>query len=414
MSDEPIEKLPEEKEEKPKIINDTSENEAIKDLTDRLDTAETRLKESEGAVMNSLSKSQKADLTDGGQTDLHIHEGQLSAAQKTDLTDGGATTLHSHAYTDNIGGVGVYGDGSDGELSIISNSQSSGTWVANGILLKDIFPNNLEISGGDLDTGGYRIFVKGTLTINAGKEIHRNGNHGGNGNGTLQGDGGIAGAALASGTVYGSEDGKVGGDGNQVASASPGVAGDNITQALGVAGKAGGAGGDSSPYTGGAAGAAGTVTAASSRAKSSLFLLGYDITAGAYPQQLKGSAGSGSGGGGSAAGAKGGGGGGSGSPGGTVWIACKTLVLNGKISARGGNGGNGGNGTPANDSAGGGGGAGGNGGLIFLIYNTKSGSGSTDVAGGNKGVKGTGYGNATAAEDGTAGAAGVVIEIINI
>jgi len=79
-----------------------------------------------------------------------------------------------------------------------------------------------------------------------------------------------------------------------------------------------------------------------------------------------------------------------GAGGGAIYIFAKNLVNNGTIEAKGENGENGTNGT-YQKRAGGGGGAGG---LVVLNYITKSGTGNIDVSGGNGGTSGCGNGQA--------------------
>ena len=61
--------------------------------------------------------------------------------------------------------VPVFGDGSDGDVTLVGNTTLS----------RDMLYNSLDTSGFSLDCGGYRIFVKNTLT-NSGT-IHANGNN---------------------------------------------------------------------------------------------------------------------------------------------------------------------------------------------------------------------------------------------
>ena len=354
----------------------------------------------------------------------------------------------------------VYGDGSDGDVDINSGAFSSGPITSNA-LTRDAFFDDLTLSGGDLNCAGYRLFVKGTLTLNNGYKIHRNGNNGGNGgnaSGVTAGSAGSAGTALSDGSVKGGTAGVAGLVGatgltstnSNGTNGNAGTVGASVAKILGVAGAAGGASGDAgqggdinpggSGQTGGAAGS-GTGTVYNKPYSSMAAYLLYDFLPSG--DNLKSSAGSGSGAGGASGGAlgspsnvksgAGGGGGGSGSTGGILSIFAKTLVNNGTIEAKGGTGGNGGNGGngdqngqtdwAAGGGGGGGGGAGGSGGVIIIVYSTKSGAGSTSVVGGSggtKGTKGTGTsGGAYAGQsadgndgiDGTAGNSGTLIEL---
>ncbi len=145
----------------------------------------------------------------------HSDQGATGSELET-LTDGSETTLHSHA-------VLLFGDGSDGNVTISSNTT----------LTSNKFYNNLTIdTNSTLTPAGYFIFVKGTLTIESGSKIDwsgKNGTAGGNGVGrTSAGSGGTAGAALADGFLKGSLVGKVGGaGGNGDAGGASGTNGNN-------------------------------------------------------------------------------------------------------------------------------------------------------------------------------------------
>jgi hypothetical protein len=84
-------------------------------------------------------------------------------------------------------GIGIdalFGDGSDGNVTISSNTS----------LTRDMYYDNLTIDGSvTLNPNGYRIFVSGTLTLDNGAIIARNGNPG-------TSSGGF-GAGLAAGTL---------------------------------------------------------------------------------------------------------------------------------------------------------------------------------------------------------------------
>ena len=58
-----------------------------------------------------------------------------------------------------LGGLFVYGDGSDGNVTLTTNTT----------LTRDMYYNNLTINSGvNLDPAGYRVFVKDTLTFVSG------------------------------------------------------------------------------------------------------------------------------------------------------------------------------------------------------------------------------------------------------
>jgi hypothetical protein len=363
-------------------------------------------------------------------------------------------------YNDsNLSFQSFWGDGSDGTVDINSGAFTSGPITSNA-LTRDAYFTNLTLSGGDLNCAGYRLFVKGTLTINNGYKVHRNGNNGGNGaNGGYGGQdlpipGGTGGAQLADAFLSGGEDGKAGGEGGRGKESGAGcptggtVAGDAVSNALGANGKAGangGRGGRSIVWAAVAAagigGAGGVATASTVNPKTytELVLMRnfYDTT----PTKFTINGGTGGSGGGGAGnkdsggpgeykgGGSGGGGGGGGSSAGIVVILAKKIINNGIISANGGNGGNGGNGASAvyfslynvliGCGGGGGAGSGGNGGLVVAIYNSLSGSGSITVSGGTAGTAGI-AGTPTAEYPayigvnggaGTAGATGIIIQL---
>lgn len=310
---------------------------------------------------------------------------------------------------------GIFGDGSDGDVTISANTT----------LTSDMYYNNLTINNGvTLNPGGYRIFVKGTLTNNGTiARVGNNGTNGGNGGSYpdygIGGTAGAGGAALAGGFLDGGEDGKNGGAGAVGVSTATGdgingdagVAGDSVSLSLGVNGVAGVSGGNGgtvnlkSAGTGGAGGATGTATPPTSKIRTSAELIVFRDYNSTNPTKLKGSAGSGGSGGGGSGGARGsnaasgmgGGGGGSGSGGGVILICAAKIVNNGIISVKGGNGGNGGNagapgGVGANNwtvggSGGGGAGSGGPGGVLVLIYKRIT-AGTLVYTGGDPGTPG--------------------------
>ena len=128
--------------------------------------------------------------------------------------------------------LGFFGDGSDGDVVL-----GAGTTT----LVKDMFYNNLTIAFGDtLETGGFVVHVKGTLSVEG--TITRRGGPGGNATlGPLAG--GTAGTGyLAAGSLNStSSDGGTG----SAASSSGGTVGINPTYPGNVA--RGGKGGDAPP-----------------------------------------------------------------------------------------------------------------------------------------------------------------------
>jgi len=364
----------------------------------------------------------------GGQTAYDTGSGfwlgYASTAYKFSLGDGTAANSLKWDGTDlwvkgtKLTFQSLFGDGDDGDL--VTSSDVT--------LTADTYYGDLTISNGDtLYTAGYRLFVKGTLTVTG--TLDRSGNAGSNGtNGEVgqHGQGGAGGAALTSGSLMGGEDGKTGGS----SSGGVGTAGDNAAKALsgnGAAGGAGGSGGDAgvpgSPDAGGAGGAAGSATG-------TIFNYPRNVTA-AYimydflpsGDNIRPSAGSGSGGAGGVGAngnGDGGGGGGSGSTGAILWVAAKIIIVTGTIKANGGAGGDGGDGADYGDpvrgaGGGGGGGAGGNGGTVLLIYNTYTNSGTVEAAAGVAGLGGDGGtstgGNGANGANASAASAGEVITL---
>lgn len=306
----------------------------------------------------------------------------------------------------------IFGDGSDGEGTISTNSS----------LTRDFFYNNLTIdSSAILNTNGFRLFVKGDLIIKSGSSISVNGNDGADGNdGPAGGAGGSGGAAAhSSGSLPASLAGKAGGSLQGNNEGEVGTAGDGVVKGLGANGAAGGAGGagETNPGTQPSGGAAGTISGTVfnvPRSPQAAYML-HDTQPSDTFDVLRGSASSGSGAAGNDATVgpgTAGGGGGSGSPGGMMVIFANRIINEGTISANGGNGGDGGD-SDGNDAGGGGGGAGGSGGVIILVYGTKSGAGTYTVTAGTGGIAGTSPagGDGTDGDPGADGNDGTLIEI---
>lgn len=326
----------------------------------------------------------------------------------------------------------TYADGTDGDVTISSNTN----------LARDMYYNNLTIdSGFTLNPSGYRIFVAGTLTNNG--TIARNGVAGTNGtNGTsgVAGVKGTGGAALATGSIFGSVAGKDGINGvlgnNGSANGTNGTAGSAQNPSItGINGSAGGTGGTGglTPGSGGAGGAAtietnnfnfGAFYSGVLNSETSISIVPYLLNGATSFNQLSSSAGSGSGGTGfwtanASASTAGGGSGASGSGGGIVYIQAKTIINNGAFEAKGGAGGNGGDSFTSNGTngvaSGPGGGGGGAGGLVVLVYNSLSGAGTIDVTGGAGGAGGAAAtGSYATANNGSAGTAGNTGKYIKI
>jgi hypothetical protein len=262
---------------------------------------------------------------------------------------------------------GVYGDGSDGDITV-----SAGT----STIARDMYYRNLTINtGATLKTNGYRVYVQNTLT-NLGT-VDRSGN---------DASGRTAGTALAAGSLGGSAAGGAGGS-----LLANGTAGGAITALVGTVGTAG---------TGGAttrtAGAAGAVTAfaASYGGIRALPWAAMGVYLGVGGNGVLGGAPGGGGGAGTST--QGGGGGGGG--GGAMILCARKLINSGTITTAGGNGG-----SATGTSAGAGGGGGG--GPLVLVYGALTNTGTITAGAGASGVTGI---------DGTVPAnAGPVIQIPN-
>ena len=309
----------------------------------------------------------------------------------------------------------AFSDGSDGEVTLSASTT----------LISDMYYNNLTVdSGVVLNTGGYRIFVKGTLTNNG--TISRDGNIGGNGTDATAGfigDKGVGGVALASGTIYGGLAGGDGADGvkaqNSTTDGKNGTAGGDldpsITNVNGTAGGSGGTGG-LTPGTGGTGGTAtietnnfnfGAFTSGVLDSETTIKYIPYLLNGNSSFNTLSSSASCGGGGSGYAiadptSNASSGGAGGAGGNAGIVYIQANIIINNGTISVIGGAGGDAGESFTTNGAvaaaSGSGGGAGGSGGLVVLVYTSYPTTGTVTISGG---AGGTG-----AVHQGTAGSTG--------
>lgn len=289
------------------------------------------------------------------------------------------------------GGVGGYGDGSDGNATmdgattVIGIVPSANTYT----LARDSFFNNLTINPGiSLITNGFRLFVAGTLTNN----------------GTIQWNGAPGIATGAAPAVTGNTNSSfISGSG----AAAPGTAGGAGGTAAGTAGTnqsgtglggAGGAGGAGSGGAGGAGGTVGLIGTSTGPPRWFPYSMMGRVPIGAGTGAYQGGAGGGGGGGDATAAASGG------SGGGVVYLAAKTIGGTGAIQARGGAGA-----TPGAGNRGGGGGGGG--GLVVVTSQSASAGaipGQTIDA--NPGALGNGIGTGA---NGVAGSAGLVIVVQN-
>src|SRR5437870_192370 len=202
-------------------------------------------------------------------------------------------------------GIGLFGDGSDGDVTIKTSTT----------LKQDMYYHNLTIeSGQTLNPGGFRVFVSGTLTLNRGARISRDGN-----------DYGVDwGAALSAGTLGGS------GAGGSIATSYEGSGG-------AVANSLGGSGGGFQDFHNGVASPPDVSVGGGGVFRSALQALS--------GRSLDGAVVNGGGGGGVGPYAGGGGGG-------VVVVAARTVVVSGGATTISANGG----GSPSPYGGGGGGG----------------------------------------------------------
>lgn len=233
----------------------------------------------------------------------------------------------------------IFGTGKDGDVTI------TGTTVT---LTDDMYYNDLTIdASGVLATAGFRVFVKGTATING--RLHNDGN----GNAA---PGRTAGTATVTGTVGA---GAAGGDGGNAGTA--GTAGSAVAANTRMGGTGGNGGtGASGANAGGTGGTTGTPALIDGGFRS-----WFDVFCATRGQNVSGTklnGGCGGGGGGASNFAIGGGGGGGG---GVVTLIANTVSGTGTISANGGVGSGGGTGSGGNTGGGGGGG----GGAVIVVCN---------------------------------------------
>lgn len=266
------------------------------------------------------------------------------------------------------GGLAIYGDGSDGNVTISSNTA----------LTRDMYYDTLTVDATfTLDTAGFIIYCKTEAIING--FIAASG---------LNASGATGGAAVGpSGTLgVNSSAGASGGTG-------AGSAASARTNSLGASGGAGGAG------SGGAGGAGGTASAPLASEGGAQALKATPIASLVRRKNstfsvFTGGAGGGSGGG---DGANAGGGGGSGAV--ALALFAKAISGSGALSAIGGNGANG-----VAGNAGGGGGGGG--GAIITVAQTSD-AVTRSAAGG---AAGNGVGTGV---NGTAGSNGNIFTLVN-
>lgn len=313
------------------------------------------------------------------------------------------------------------GDGSTSGGVAPLGSAIAGNWFGSGVsgsatisgdttLDGPRFYTNLTINSTfTLNTGGWPVFVSGTLTVNG--TIGRPGNNGTTASSTSGATGGSSLSSTGTPELGGSHQGGTGGNGGTAAGSAAGILTSPSPLFIGgLSGRAGGAGGAGSGGAGGSGGTGPTgLGAPIGRIDHPLYYYdGGGVLA--YVPYL-GGVGSKGGGGGGGDGTAGGGGGGGGSGGGIVRIFAKTIVVgaSGLITAKGGNGGNGFS-PVAGNRGGGGGGSGGSGGYLELAYKTLTNGGTISAGGGTKGTGGVKTGTGVNGSDGSDGAAGTLIK----
>lgn len=267
------------------------------------------------------------------------------------------------AYFNRRGNLGVYGDGSDGDVII-----STPTTLTRTMMYRD-----LTLTGaGVITVSGYPIFVQRRLIINTGTSINANGSPG------LDSDLGGAAGAGASTNFFGGNAGAAGAGG-----VGNGVAGTSfVPLTFGNLGGNGGKGGEGGSTTGGLGGSGGPTPDPFGGIYCS-YIYPYfhapHTAATAVGVRYLGGVGGGGGGGDSASNPGGGGGGGAG----VVAVFAKKIYGDGFFYALGGKGGNG----QENCGAGGGGG----GGFVLIVTDSEARSGDEfqiDVSGGLSGEEG--------------------------
>ncbi len=261
----------------------------------------------------------------------------------------------------------TWGDGADGDVVI-----GAGTTL----LARDMFYNSLIVqNGGILKPQGFRIFVKTATQVDVGGSINDNGN-----------DAGVPPAIGGALSAIGWLQNASGGGGTGRSSTGVGSGGSAVTNSITTNGTAfarGGAGGSASSPS--AVGGSGGTAALGTSLPGVRLLTVFTDFRGYLGAAFNSTTGGGGGGVDITAGGTGtsGGGGGAGR---SVWLQSNTIILNGTISANGGNGANA-VGTGAAKAGGGGGGAGG----IVVIQTTTPAASLTGVTV-NGGAAGTSFG----------------------
>lgn len=309
----------------------------------------------------------------------NIYQSPVARAVPFDNQTNGFVALNTQTAIEESILIAYLGSGSDGDVSL-----SSGTTT----LTRTMYYNNLTLSGtAVVDTNGYKIFVKNTLSLLDNSSITHNGNNGGNASGNTAGTAGTANTGVEVGSGQAGTIGATQNNDSTTPTTQIGYGGNGAT---------GGTGGGNATGMG----TGGVVTYVPEQ---TLNMWHYSA-AGVF--KSGGGGGSGGNGGNPSALATAGAGGGGGSGGGVVMIFARTFGSSSTIGLRtlGGNGGTGGNAVNGN-SGGGGGGAGGGGGFIYVIAVDLV-LGNISVAGGTGGTGGTQTGSGTAGGAGQNGSVG--------
>lgn len=281
-----------------------------------------------------------------------------------------------------------FGDGSDGDVALDgTNSYSHFSSLGSGVytLTRDVFCDDLTLSNSvTLKPAGFRIFVRGVLTIGASCSIDDAG-------AAASGSSGATGLASA-GPVRCAGSGS-GGNG-RVNAAGQGFVGTwaptshQTGYPAGITIPSGGNGGASGTGQAGGTGGQGTALVGVPQPRSAAWFDQCILWGCGDVPYHRLSQGSGGGGGGASGANASGGGGGAG--GGGILISAWEINNGGIISAKGGSGGH----ASVTGGTGAGGGGGGAGGYVGLLYNSTSGSGlGTITAEGGAGSLGAGTGS---------------------
>ncbi len=326
-----------------------------------------------------------------------------SAATPVSFSSGTKNVFVAHEGKLSAGAfVRLFGDGSDGDLSI-----SAGTTV----ITQNKNYRNLSISGtGLLVTNGWKVRVQGVFDVSQATITRAVTNAGGGGgDGLPNGTAGAAASLTGANTVGRAGGGAAGGAGG-TAAGSAGSAASNLAVSNGGPGALSGGGGAGSGGAGGAGSTGGSVSGFTHFSADEPLMR---ENAGVVSHIMGGAGGAGGGGGGGD-GTAGGGGGAGGNGGGVIDLNCAVLKVSsstvaGVVESTGGGGGAGGA-PAAGNRGGGGGGAGAGGGYIHMVAGTVIGSksGALIAPGGLGGAGGAKTGTGVAGTGGGGGYGGTI------